>query len=225
MDVIQKEINLINAKQTLEDAQEAYSERELDIAQKELDQAKLELSYSTYRHNAAYVAGLVEQIWTYELDMARKELSLIQAEETLEELLAGPDPDEIRLKELQVDLAQANLNKTQAELENAQDELDEALETGPIITAPFDGLITEVSINSGDDVTKDTAVIQITDPSKFKVEILVNETDIQQIARGATAYVEVDSLDGMTLPAEVSSIAPLATIQSGVVNYQVTVEI
>jgi multidrug efflux pump subunit AcrA (membrane-fusion protein) len=46
-----------------------------------------------------------------------------------------------------------------------------------------------------------------------------------RVKLGGEAWVEVDALQGMSLPAEVTYIAPKATIQSGVVNYRVKVEI
>jgi hypothetical protein len=49
--------------------------------------------------------------------------------------------------------------------------------------------------------------------------------DIMDVEIGGTAYVQVDALGGLSLPAEVVHISPTATIQSGVVNYQVKVEV
>lgn len=224
-DLLQKEINLINAELASKNAGEPYSIEELNIAQKELDLAKLSRDQAVYRYNAAYSAGNVDQTWTYSLDIEKKELSLIDAEDKLAELLAGPDPDETRLKELQIDIAQAHLDNARAELEDARNALAEALASGPAILAPFDGLITQVSIDSGDEVVKDMTVIQLTDPTEFEVDIMVNEMDIQQVKQETTAFVQVDSLGGVTLPAEVTSVSPTATIQSGVVSYRVKVKI
>jgi hypothetical protein len=45
------------------------------------------------------------------------------------------------------------------------------------------------------------------------------------VALDGEAWVEVDAMSGLTLPATVTRISPTATIQSGVVNYEVKVEI
>jgi hypothetical protein len=42
---------------------------------------------------------------------------------------------------------------------------------------------------------------------------------------GGTATVQADAISRISLPAKVTHIAPTATIQSGVVNYKVTVEV
>ncbi|MEE9399383.1 MAG: HlyD family efflux transporter periplasmic adaptor subunit, partial [Dehalococcoidales bacterium] len=70
-----------------------------------------------------------------------------------------------------------------------------------------------------------TVAMQIADPDKFEVEVKVTETDIFQINRGGGAWVQVDVLPGVSLPAKVTQISPIATIESEVVNYTVTVEI
>jgi hypothetical protein len=53
---------------------------------------------------------------------------------------------------------------------------------------------------------------------------MVSEMDISQVKLGGDALVQVDAM-GLSLPATVTHIAPTATIQSGVVNYSVTVEV
>ncbi|MGB2878196.1 MAG: HlyD family efflux transporter periplasmic adaptor subunit, partial [Dehalococcoidales bacterium] len=63
------------------------------------------------------------------------------------------------------------------------------------------------------------------DPNKFEADIMVSEMDILQVKLGGEAWVQVDAMSGLTLPAEVIHISPTSTIQSGVVNYEVKVEV
>ena len=93
------------------------------------------------------------------------------------------------------------------------------------ITAPFDGFITKVNVEGGDEAKKGTVAVQIADPDKFEAEIMVGEMDILQLKLGADASVQVDAMPGVNLPAKVTHISPTATIQSGVVNYVVKVEL
>jgi HlyD family secretion protein len=74
-------------------------------------------------------------------------------------------------------------------------------------------------------VLKGTVAVQVADPNKFEAYISVSEMDIKQVKLGGDAEVQVDSLSGLILPAKVAHIAPTATIQSGVVNYKVRVEV
>ena len=70
-----------------------------------------------------------------------------------------------------------------------------------------------------------TVAVQLADPEKFEADIMISEIDILQVKVGGEAWVQVDAMPGMSLPAKVTHISPTATIQSGVVNYKVKVEI
>lgn len=72
---------------------------------------------------------------------------------------------------------------------------------------------------------KGTVVIQLADSTRFEADILVSEMDILQMQVGSTAIVSVDAMSDLSLPATVTHISPTATIQSGIVNYKVRVEI
>jgi len=116
--------------------------------------------------------------------------------------------------------AQLKMEKAQVALDEAKNDLEKAL-----IVAPFDGFITEVNVSKGKEIKKGTVVMQIADPDKFEAEIEVSETDIFHIKLGGEAWVQVDVLPGVSLPAKITHISPIATVEAGVVNYTVKVEI
>ena len=132
-----------------------------------------------------------------------------------------------QLEEAQITLDYAELDKEPAEqaVEDAQSALDEAKSLSPIIKAPFDGFVTKVDVEGGDEVLKGTVAVAIADPDKFETDMLVSEMDISQVKLGGNAIVEVEALSGLSLSANVTHISPTATIQQGVVNYKVTVEL
>jgi HlyD family secretion protein len=107
---------------------------------------------------------------------------------------------------------------------DAQVDLDEAKNLSPLVKAPFDGFITKVNVSGGDEVQKGTIAMQLADPAKFTADIVVGESDITKVKEGGAATVQVDPIAGLTLPATVTHISPTGTIQSGVVNFKVTVE-
>jgi HlyD family secretion protein len=148
----------------------------------------------------------------WDSELLTLEYNLLQARLALGNTRAQTtDPDEIKLKKLQVELAKARL----AEAEDAS----------PEITAPFDGFVTNVNVEGGDEVTKGTVAVTLADPNKFEVDILVSEMDVSQVEVGGVATVQADAISGISLPAKVTHISPTATIQSGVVNYKVMVEV
>ena len=159
----------------------------------------------------------------YALDKAEEETATSIVGDVI--VTESADDWEIDIKELQVELAEARVEDAERELEEAREELEEALEKSPKIIAPFDGFITKVNVEGGDEVLKGTVAVELADPSKFEADILVSEMDILQVKLGGEAWVQVDALQGMSLPAEVTHVSPTATIQSGVVNYKVKVEL
>ncbi len=126
----------------------------------------------------------------------------------------------LRAAQLNTDKAQVALDKAVDTLDEVKDKLEKA-----VIVALFDGFITKVNVEGGDAVKRGTVAVQLADPNKFEAEVMVSEMDIFQLELGATAVVQVDAMPVLNLPAKVTHISPTATIEVGVVNYKVKVEI
>jgi multidrug efflux pump subunit AcrA (membrane-fusion protein) len=210
-DLVQKEINLRNAEIALEKAQDTYEWPELEEAEADVEEAEARLQYALDR-------GYDSLVPTYSalLDAAEKRLNA---------MLSDADTDEIAIKKLELELAQGRLEDAEKALSDAQEALDEAREKSPVIAAPFDGFITRVNVEGGDEVMTGTVAVQLADPQKFEADIMVSEMDILQVELGGQAWVQVDAREGLSIPAEITHIAPTANIQSGVVNYEVKVEV
>ena len=133
--------------------------------------------------------------------------------------------DDINLQQQQVEILISKVADAQRALENARTNLEDARKMSPEIVAPFDGFITQVNVEGGDEVLNGTVAVQVADPDKFEADILVSEMDIPDVKIGGQAIVTVDAMPGTILFATVTEISPTATIASGVVNYDVKVEI
>jgi len=251
-DLLQAEINLKTAQRALDvmtdvqEAQDAVEEAEYDL---QIARARLqEALESTAGGDPSYWLNQISIIQTG-LAEARAELAEVLAEPDN----SGVTITEVSLKQLQLDLnqkklaaaeeavevaqgdvvearkdiedAQVAVADAQEDLDGAREELDEAMATSLEIVAPFDGFITRANVEGGDEVLAGTVAVQLADPEKFEADILVSEMDILPVKLGGEAWVQVDAMSGLTLPAKVTHIAPTATIQQGVVNYKVTVEL
>jgi multidrug efflux pump subunit AcrA (membrane-fusion protein) len=219
LDLIQAQINLKNAEIALDKAINPYTDEEIEDAEQAVEDAEYELNRAESELRYALTHGSDHEVtqWQTEAYSAQRQLDL--AEETLDDMLYERDEDDIEIKGMQLEIAQGRL-------ENAKKAVDEALAAGPEITAPFDGFVTLVNVSGGDEILKGTVAVQIADPTRFETVLLVSEVDIFDITLGGEAYVQVDATtDVPELPAEVTYISPTAIIQSGVVNYEVTVEV
>ena len=211
-DLLQKEINLINAENDLEDAEDAWLETD-SVGRKII---RLEQRLEFYLELNDPDDDDVEKIneIKQELEWRWNEFYRVAS-----------DSDEVTIKEMALELANGQLEDAQNALQDAQEELDEAKSKSSIIVAPFSGFITMINVEGGDTVMKGTVAVELADPNKFEADIMVSEMDILQVELGGEAWVQVDAMQGLSLPAEVTHISPTATIQSGVVNYEVKVEV
>ena len=216
LDVAEVEAAVADARVALETAREALEDTEYtesDIARAELAVINAEIALDRAqedleRAQEQYVKNRTVPEWAQDYEQKQKE-----AEDDLVEMLGSVDSLEVELK--------------QSEVASAQAALDEAIKGLGMDTmvAPFTGIITAVNAEAGEAVNASTVVIELVDTDKFEAEILVNEMDILNIRLGTEASVQVDAMPMIALPANVTHISPTATIQSGVVNYKVKVEI
>jgi macrolide-specific efflux system membrane fusion protein len=96
------------------------------------------------------------------------------------------------------------------------------------IRAPISGTVSSVSTQEGETVaasfTAPTFVTIIGDDA-LQLVAMVDETDIANVRPANPATFTVDSYPSRDFPGVVQSIAPKATIVSGVVNYEVIISI
>jgi len=205
----EEQIDALERSLTTAERNLTSAERALATKQRILLQAEINLT------NAEVALRDAQLRWytmtTTELELTKKQFEVVEMQfEEAENAVA--------------DAEQAIADAEQA-IVDAQEEVDEAKATSPVIKAPFAGIIIGVNVEGGDVVLKGTVAVQLADPTKFEADILVSEIDILQVKLGGEAWVEVDALSGMSLPAKVTHISPTAIIQQGVVNYKVEVEI
>ncbi|MFC1962124.1 HlyD family efflux transporter periplasmic adaptor subunit, partial [Chloroflexota bacterium] len=208
------------------------AEEDLEDAQEELEEVLAGTSTTITSSDDA--EQIMLEISRKQLLVEQKQLALKDAQIDVEDAKQAVEDAKYILEEAQIDAEDAKRDVADAQLDledaskallDAQEDLEEANSKSPLIVAPFDGFITTVNVEGGDEVLKGTVAVQIADPNKFEAEIMVSEMDISQVKEGGDARVQVDAMLGLTLPAKVTHISPTATIQSGVVNYKVKVEV
>ena len=213
IDALEYSVTAAEDKLTATERSLTLTERKPAIAQINLLQAEINLKTAQIACDMAE-----DNAWTTDEELEVKELQV----QLSEMLLVEAQQDLLDADRDITDAQQAVTDARQA-VTDAQYELYEAESVNRNITTPRAGLITAVYISAGDIVKKGRTAIVLTDPDQFEARILVNEIDILKMQVGATAAVELESLHGINLPAQVSYIAAAAGIQAGVVNYQVTV--
>ena len=153
------------------------------------------------------------------IQAARADLEIAKAELAdtivdLEDLQAiGSDQQLITLREAEVASAQAVLA-------NAEETRDDAT-----IRASVTGIVDVVNFEVGDELQRNSVVLEILDPTIVTLLMDVDQVDILAITVGAEASVSIDALPGQQLVGMVSDIGPAAIAGAGSVTFPVTVTV
>lgn len=213
----QASLSIRSAQDVADKVEEAY-EGAID----RLDQMGLPLSYAA-GVTAAYMeaegnVGITQVKSEYQLQQIRSQWlsayqSYRQAQQNLEKLQVGPDADRIRQVELQIEQAQLNLEQTEESLANAN------------LTAPFDGVVATVNIQAGAAAPTGLPAVTLLDISELYIEANVDEIDIGKIAVGQPVSVTLDAHPQATLPGTVERISATPTNVSGIIAYKLRVKL
>jgi multidrug resistance efflux pump len=244
--VTAKELAVSQAELALQTAQNNLA---VQVDQDQLNIANAQIALKTAQDNLDEAQANYDSNWTipdYILAYAQTQAQLKVAQDNLAAAQTTLAADQANTGHLQIDQAQLQITQSQQALgdaktavtnaqtdeasaeqavTDAQTALDIAKAISIQITAPFDGAVTTVNITQGGATTKGATAIVLADTSKFKASLMVNEADIPNISVGTMAAITATALPDVTLNARVTAISPVATIQSGVVNYAVTATI
>lgn len=158
---------------------------------------------STLLSDNSTIADDKEAIISADSSIKIKELSLEKTKEGATDL-------EIRTQELVVE-------KKEAAVSDAEDTLAKYS-----IRAPFDGIISSVSVNSGDTATSGTSMGSIITHEDIAT-ITLNEVDIAKVKVGQKVNLTFDALENVSIEGEVSDVDTTGTVTQGVVSYGVQI--
>lgn len=88
------------------------------------------------------------------------------------------------------------------------------------IRAPFNGILSKISVNKGDTVSSGTLIATVITSQKT-VQIPLNEVDVVKVKSGQKATFTFDAVSGLTLTGHVSDVDVSGTVSQGVVTYNV----
>jgi HlyD family secretion protein len=217
-------MNSVMVNETLEDAQSEYDQALedynywlqkynegdadywfVDNAQNRLDDAELALSRARQQAD--------QSVQSASNDLASASDNYRQALNDLDDLLTDPDERDIEEAQLQIDQAQVSLDQAQLRLDQAT------------LTAPVGGTVTALNVDMGEMASAGQAAVVLSSLEQLEVVVNLDETDVAQIAVGQACAIEVDAFPDAALSGEVIHIAPVASTESGVVLYPVTVRL
>jgi HlyD family secretion protein len=160
-----------------------------------------------YRTKTKSFKGPAPEDWIIEAenDLALKRAELDEAQRTFDRLTAG-NQSEIAAAEARVEAAEATLNLAR-------------------VISPFAGTVTEAHTLPGDQVGAGATAFRVDNLSSLLVDVKVSEVDINSVSMGQPVTLTFDSILGKEYHGEVVEVTQAGTVESGVVNFTVTVEL
>ncbi len=123
------------------------------------------------------------------------------------------------VNEDQLALATSRLNNAEAQVAAAQANL-----SNYVLTAPFDGVVAEVAVKAGEQVSPENRIVSIADTSAWVIETTdVTELEVVKLAVGQNVTFTADALLGVTMNGVVTEISQSSTLQGGDVIYTVRI--
>jgi len=235
-EVLVDEGNNVTKGQVLARLDAQSLESSVEIAQAQYETAQINLMKTIYPHYTTEEGTDMPGVW---LALEEAQDNLEQAQELLDEgrieeaqvlldLIEGnlskaeeksiartfQLPWSVKLLELQLDIARANLDAAELNLEKA------------VIVAPFDGVVADITITEGKEIstaTLATPAISLIDTSEIEMYGFIDEIDIAMVQLGQEANIILDALPDEEVKGSVVFISPVGTIRAGVVSYGTTI--
>jgi HlyD family secretion protein len=241
-EVAQAQAVLDSAQASLQQAQAAYDRvagRE-DVGMLPESLAMQNATIEMNRAQANYDALLSHPTAA---ELASAQAQVAQAEAQLAQLQAGIEP-QLRVAEAAVDAAQAQrdiahaqldllqagarrseIAAAEAQVEQAQVAVDSArlASKRADLEAPLDGTVASVAIEVGEAVGPQVPAMTLVGDSQFTIEADVDEADIGWIEIGQEVKITFDAFPDQELAGRVLAVAPLASVDLGIVSYRVAV--
>ncbi|MFH1404582.1 MAG: efflux RND transporter periplasmic adaptor subunit [Patescibacteria group bacterium] len=173
-------------------------------------QRKYDSSVATRDSNNSLTQSTVRSAQTT-LDIRKSDLAQTQAQ--FAETQASPRSVDVAALQAEVRRAQAGLDSAQAKFAKAE------------IKAPFAGVVTDVTVEAGEQVSIGTHVATVQNLERqFKITSKISESDIIKVAQNQSADVTFDAFgDDKIFKGSVMQIDPAEISIEGVIYYQIDV--
>jgi len=190
---------LTNLQTAYDDALESYRNWSTQTYWLQVQAARANLDFC----DPAVIASETDSL-NSQINLQKQNIAAWEAE--LEKIADGPDPDAREKLELQLNLAEKQLE-------------------GQTIKAPFAGTVTSLTNRTGDMVSPGSPAAQIADLSELYVDVPISEVDIPLVKVGQEAELVFDAYFEQTFYGTVTDVATVGVNTAGIVNYNVTIRL
>ncbi len=211
--------NISDDERTRSAADLARAEADLKAAQAEYDK----IAWAGDIGTTSQATKLQQATITYQNALAKYNLDTNPSDSQLAPLMLQLANAQLALalkkqpyRQIDFESAKAAIQQTEAALDLVNLQLREV-----VIKAPFDGVISDLTISQGSRVNQQGVIGQLIS-NKLEVNVNVPENNIAQIKEGQSASLQVTAYPGQDFPGVVTSIAPAANKDSRTFEVKIT---
>jgi multidrug efflux pump subunit AcrA (membrane-fusion protein) len=196
-----------------------------DAAKVSADQTRLAADQLTLAHDQATLDSAKTNLATVTAkaqqsnDQAAAQLASMQqqysaAKSSLTSLQTSTTPQTIQMDNAQITIDQVNVDTLQRQVD------------GATLTSPIAGIVSQVNVKAGQSVSSGaaTSAFVVFAPGSYQVTGTVSDSQVNLVAVGQAAEV-TPAGSTQALLGKITSIAPAATISSGVATFAVTAQL
>jgi multidrug resistance efflux pump len=225
---------LVLAEDALEKAEddfEPYENKPAENLVRAALQSKLAEAQKAYDAAVRNYNALIDTANEFDISQGEAELAIAnaqleQAQEDYDELITGPDPDDIALAEARIAAAEARIvasnerTKTaEANLAAAQSNLDNL-----DLVATIGGTIVELNLIVGEEVSPGSPVVLVADFSSWYVETdNLTEIEVVDVSEGQAVTIIPDALPDLEITGVVDSIGDVFEEKRGDITYTASI--
>lgn len=229
-EILVKEGDNVVEGQTLARMDAHYLELNVQMAQAQYEMAEYKLMQTIYPRYASTYLTDMPGVWLA-LELAQdnlEEAKNLLSEGEFEEMQAVLEEVEISLHKAQeksvarrwalpfsIKLVEMETDEARINLDLAKEELNKA-----IIIAPFDGVVTDIDMKTGERISAAAQVISVVDPTNIEMNGAIDEIDVSSVELGQEAIITLDALPGKDVKGKVTFMSRAGTVQFGVVSYK-----
>ncbi len=214
---------VVLAEKKLDDAKEdfePYEDKPADNLTRATFQSLLAQAQGSYDDAVRHYNALADTANDFEIFQAQAsdaiaQARLEQAQKDYDELLVGPDPDQVALAEIRIAASESRVSAAQANIKMSQAALDDLN-----LVATFDGTIVKIDMIIGDQVLPGAPVVTLADFSQWYVETdNLTEIEVVDVAVGQRVSIVPDAALSIELSGSVDSIANIFEEKRGDITY------
>lgn len=227
---------VVLAEKALEDAEEKfepYAKKPEDNLARANYQSKLAQAQKAYDRAVSHYNALKDPSGEFEISQADAsnrvaQARLAQAQKDFDELLEGPDPDDIALAEAQIQAAETRIATAEGRADTAQVNIvaAQAALNNLDLVAPFAGTIVDLNLILGEQITPGSPVATLVDFSQWYIETdNLTEIEVVDVAVGQPVTIVPDALPDVELPGSVEAIDDFFVEKRGDVTYTARIRV